>query len=627
VRLGTIKIVLLGQLRNVFFIMKLLATTYMVDSVLLKSENDKQSRFLQLLLLTAFTLLPQAVLHYLDLARCGWRVSGRTRLRVMAGLMNSFLYMRDDARMSVSSGDLVDAMTFDTDEVIKNGYMTLLSIVQLLGKIVVCLLFQLVAPLLSGSVAPSQLGIRLSRLVLFPLCTILLLLARTQRTQRMLSANREASTVFIAGVHGIVDNFRLFADFDGRNWAMDRHTENIGRYGASSKALGETLLNNQFLMKWLTSLVVASFVLMSGIDVIRGEMKCGMFLACLSVNKQVGALWSLIYSDCIKCVVSSHSLERIVSMINKPVDAKRRMELTAHMHEVGHRITGAQLAQYSGAEREACLDTLPIQVDNVNVALRSRAKGSGSIRTTELFFNGLQLHQGTLISFVGRHGEGKSTLLRIIGGALQPDPGDDSIFFVPLHLRVLHVPHDVMFVHGTLYNNLTLGVQPGTRDGGVKRVRRIAERCGLPPDLCKSIDTADDSPVLSWSECLSGTEKHLLVLARALVANPEVLCLHKPTLHLNDSSAEVILDLLREFVDNRGVCLDERTMHLRRPRTCILTSARPKTAQRCDEVFEIRGGTLHAAESRVGEQAVLRRGPSVLLFDPDEGVDLKDLAS
>jgi len=197
-------------------------------------------------------------------------------------------------------------------------------------------------------------------------------------------------------------------------------------------------------------------------------------------------------------------------------------------------------------------------------------------RQTNLDFNNLRIDQGQLVALVGRSCEGKSTLLRLIGGAQLPHADDDPLsrFLMPSHARVLHVASEPLFIRRGLYANLTLGVSPGHPDGAIDRVKVICRLVGLPSKVVDSIQEAGTEHNFHEMESLSTSEKRCIVMARTFIANPDILCIHDPTLHLNASHAESIMALLRDMVDQRGLAVKDVPLLNRRPRTCVFTSTR-----------------------------------------------------
>merc|ERR1712217_900470 len=96
----------------------------------------------------------------------------------------------------------------------------------------------------------------------------------------------------------------------------------------------------------------------------------------------------------------------------------------------------------------------------------------------------LSIDQGTFVAIMGPHGEGKSTLLKLLGGSMLPEHGNDAevTVFVPAHLRILHVSRKPMFLEGSLLKNLKFGLTASSyeADASVDRICKICELLGLP---------------------------------------------------------------------------------------------------------------------------------------------------
>ena len=131
-----------------------------------------------------------------------------------------------------------------------------------------------------------------------------------------------------------------------------------------------------------------------------------------------------------------------------------------------------------------------------------------------------QVDLGERIAVIGRNGAGKSTLLRIIEGTLPPDSG--SVWQqrgirvsrleqdVPLSTerRVFDVVHDGLAAHGD--------EEDWQRE---QRVRLVLSRLGLDGE--------------ARVDAMSGGWRRRVLLARALVGQPDVLLLDEPTNHLD----------------------------------------------------------------------------------------------
>ena len=132
----------------------------------------------------------------------------------------------------------------------------------------------------------------------------------------------------------------------------------------------------------------------------------------------------------------------------------------------------------------------------------------------------LQIDPGERIAMIGRNGTGKSTLLQIIGGDLPPDSG--TVWRQP-GAKVARLVQDV-----PLSANRPVSVVVGEGLGELDhhdewqrehQTDMVMTRLSLPPDAI--VDT------------LSGGWKRRVLLARALVGQPDVLLLDEPTNHLD----------------------------------------------------------------------------------------------
>ncbi len=145
----------------------------------------------------------------------------------------------------------------------------------------------------------------------------------------------------------------------------------------------------------------------------------------------------------------------------------------------------------------------------------------------------LLVDTGERVCVIGRNGTGKSTLLQIISGEVQPDAG--SVWRQP-GLRIARLVQDVPLsadkpVRAVVAEGFdqTLEHEPWRIDVNVDMV---ISRLGLPADT--SVNT------------LSGGWRRRVLLARALVAHPDVLLLDEPTNHLDIDS----MTWLESFLDD-----------------------------------------------------------------------------
>jgi ABC transport system ATP-binding/permease protein len=126
----------------------------------------------------------------------------------------------------------------------------------------------------------------------------------------------------------------------------------------------------------------------------------------------------------------------------------------------------------------------------------------------------LSLADDERICLVGRNGTGKSTLLKIAAGIIEPDSGER--FFQP-GTTVHYLPQEPDFgSHASVLSYIEAGLGPMSE---IHRAQHYLRELGL---------TGDEEPSL-----LSGGEARRAALARALASDPDVLLLDEPTNHLD----------------------------------------------------------------------------------------------
>ena len=147
----------------------------------------------------------------------------------------------------------------------------------------------------------------------------------------------------------------------------------------------------------------------------------------------------------------------------------------------------------------------------------------------------LQIDARERVAIIGRNGTGKSTLLRIISGELAPDGG--TVWRQPA-LRIARLEQDVpLSADAPVFDVVAEGHTHHLDEDEAwlreHHVDLILSRLQLPPDAI--VDT------------LSGGWRRRVLLARALVGQPDVLLLDEPTNHLDIDAITWLEDFLAEY--------------------------------------------------------------------------------
>lgn len=175
----------------------------------------------------------------------------------------------------------------------------------------------------------------------------------------------------------------------------------------------------------------------------------------------------------------------------------------------------------------------------------------------------LRAAEGSITAILGANGAGKTTLLRAISGLVPARTGRISAFGLDLteaptdriaRAGIAHVPESGGVIPElTVEENLRLGAlwRPGRADRAKAQAEMLELFPPLGPRLGKTAGT------------LSGGERQMLAIGRALMGRPRLLLLDEPSLGLAPLVAAKIMAVLRDLRAGTGltVLLVEQNAH------------------------------------------------------------------
>ncbi len=226
----------------------------------------------------------------------------------------------------------------------------------------------------------------------------------------------------------------------------------------------------------------------------------------------------------------------------------------------------------------AAMPALPSVLRFDDVSFRYHADAADAVRGVTL-----EIPFGSQVAFVGASGAGKSTMVDLLLGLIEPTRGTISVDGVPLkqilnawRAQISYVPQEVSLFDSTVAQNVALSWRA---DFDRERVRSALGQAQLLP-LIETRDGGIDSRIGERGLALSGGQRQRMGIARALYTDPQVLVMDEATSALDTATEAAVTKAIEQ---------------LRGRVTTITVAHRLSTIRHADRVFFMRDGEVAAA--------------------------------
>ena len=188
----------------------------------------------------------------------------------------------------------------------------------------------------------------------------------------------------------------------------------------------------------------------------------------------------------------------------------------------------------------------------------------------------LNIKYGTTIGLIGESGIGKTTLINIILGLIEPTSGSINIDGISIsenikswQSQIGYVPQNIYLADDTIMKNIAFALPEEKIDTTL--VKKAVMNAKLDK-LVNSLDEGLNTNVGEFGDKISGGQRQRIAIARALYTDPKVLILDECTNSLDIDTEKQILNEVN---------------FLKGKKTIIMITHRPSTLENCDCIYKI----------------------------------------
>ena len=193
----------------------------------------------------------------------------------------------------------------------------------------------------------------------------------------------------------------------------------------------------------------------------------------------------------------------------------------------------------------------------------------------------IDIKKGDFVGIIGQTGSGKSTLINLLIGLLEPNGGEVMVDNLNIksnlsgwHKKIGYVPQSVYLIDDTIRKNIAFGLQEENINDDL--IQKAIEKANLKIFL-SSLKDGVETVVGEKGIRISGGQQQRIGIARALYRDPEILILDEATSSLDQATEKKIM---------------ESVNFLKKTKTLIVITHRLITVQNCDKIFMLDKGKV-----------------------------------
>ena len=177
----------------------------------------------------------------------------------------------------------------------------------------------------------------------------------------------------------------------------------------------------------------------------------------------------------------------------------------------------------------------------------------------------INIEQNENVVIVGQIGSGKSTLVKLLLKFFEPTKGDIFIHDVniknisrnELYDHLFYIPQKPKLLNRTLYENIYYGIdlKEEDKETNISSITKIMKQMNMDENIIDIFMEKMDQPLGNDGIKLSGGQRQMVWILRAMLRNPSIIILDEPTSALDKKNKEKIIHVIKELGKQKTIII------------------------------------------------------------------------
>jgi ABC-type multidrug transport system fused ATPase/permease subunit len=557
-------------------------------------------------ILAAVYLVSNLIKWYLHIKFMDWRGNSGTRKDLRNWLVTKYVYFSEAVHLEIDNTHFFDCAINMVEETVVKGWFQHFQ----LGAALFDLSLQLALAIKLEKLAVLPLGFLIPVIIITVKC-------RQAKFEKLLKIRMHAEDAWLGVISDIFANWMVINAYNARDDRAGAFKKIYEEFYKKHRASRFYQLDYKWIPRFANEIVLAGVLMFGGAMVVDGLLTMGKYVALIKIFQRIGSRLVKIAEILINFQRGIEGLRRVSEMLNYPTGVGEEIKQqkqqmlaaqaafdTALAQTVGVSKAGGkflrsidkeseaapeaaagddarsveadaqraiaraiiqehlattskagctELSQFVGGWTDSMLTAaLSIQVENASFHYPQN-KGHQAMENDVLLLNGLNatIPLGHFVAMcpmlsdeeaLTNGGAGITTLMKILTSQLYATAGEVKI---PPHLTTLLVHHEPLILAEPLLKNLTFGNPKCPEDFAWK----VAAELGLSPQVIQRGNFHMGFGGFS----LRLVDRQIVCIARALIADPHILCIIKPAATFSKHHSEKVFQVLKDWQERKGL--------------------------------------------------------------------------